>query len=459
MANTFKKMAWPMAMALALSLALRPAFAAVAAPPRDPGGGKKIMAMGDSITFGYSGNPDYPPGAFGLRFGGYRGLLQNELYKSGCGFDFVGRNTFYGQLLGDVEHEGWPGYTLEDLKIAAASAIPQFQPDVVLFMGGTNNIYWLDDAGALAASLRLSETIETILTLKPDVSLYVAQISPVNNTVYPNNRAERYNSLIPGIVAGYAARGYAIHLVDQFSGLASAVGPAQEKWYDFFEDGEHPLEPGFGYLARAWRDAILANGDCARPAAFEVARLPIKPDLAAAGKMLSECVMNAGYALGQAGYDPFVRNKTNYGTTFRLNNILYPKGLGQEAFSRQCFDVSPTCNIFHAEVGLDDVSSGGVTSFRVFVDDTLQFASPDMNHESGTLAVNVALPPAGSLLALEAGPDTTQSGTYADWANASLLCPALPTPTPTATPTAAPSPTPTPTPTPRWGLFLPLAMK
>ncbi|HQX77015.1 MAG TPA: hypothetical protein PL074_11910, partial [Thermoflexales bacterium] len=127
MANSCKKLARRMALGLALSLALSPAFAAVAAPAQDFTGGKKIMAMGDSITFGYSGNPDYPAGAFGKRFGGYRGILQNELYKSGCGFDFVGRNTFYGELLGDIEHEGWPGYKLDDLKIAAESAIPMFR--------------------------------------------------------------------------------------------------------------------------------------------------------------------------------------------------------------------------------------------------------------------------------------------------------------------------------------------
>ncbi len=450
-----------MALGLALSLALSPAFAAVAAPAQDFTGGKKIMAMGDSITFGYSGNPDYPAGAFGKRFGGYRGILQNELYKSGCGFDFVGRNTFYGELLGDIEHEGWPGYKLDDLKIAAESAIPMFRPDVVLFMGGTNNIYDLDDAGAVAASLKLSDTIAAIFALKPDVALYVAQISPVNNTVYPNNRAEMYNNLIPPIVAHYAAQGYAIHLVDQFSGLANAVGPMQEKWYEFFEDGEHPLEPAFGYLARAWRDAIVAHGDCARPEGFEVARLPIKPDAAASGQRLVDCVMNAGYRLGETGYDPFVRNKTNYGTTFRLNNILYPRGLGQEAFSRQCFDVSPTCNIFHAEIGLDDVSSGAYASFQIYVDDALLFESPQMNQGADTLAVNVTLPATGHLLSLEARPDTTQSGTYADWANAGLLCPALPTPTPTSTPTVTPSPTPTltPTPAPRWDLFLPVMMR
>lgn len=453
-------------MALALALAFAPAPGrAAAAPAQDPIGGKKFMAMGDSITFGYSGNPDYPPGAFGLRFGGYRGILQSLLYKSGCGFDFVGRNTFYGQLLGDVEHEGWPGYTLEDLKIAAQSAIPAYQPDVVLFMGGVNNIYWLDDAGALAASVKLSETLGVILGLKPDVSLYVAQISPVNNMSYPNNRAVMFNSFIPAIVAQYSAQGYAVHLVDQFTALNEAVGSGQERWYEFFEDGEHPLEPAFGYLARAWRDAILANGDCSRPDKFYFSSLPIKPDLGGFGKTLAECAMNGGRRLGEPGYDPFVRNKTNYGTTFRLNNVLYRIGLGQEAFSRQCFDVSPTCNVFHAQVGLDDVSSGAYASFSVFVDDAPQFSSPDMGHESDTLEMNVALPPNGNVLSLEARPETTQSGTYADWANASALCPALPTPTPSATPTSTPSPTPTHTPTPtatpapRWGLFLPVAMK
>ena len=104
------------------------------------------MPFGDSITEwdcrldAYTDGNDKPvapgtPNAFVVAPGGYRGYLAEMLTADSLPFDFVGSRYKCGN------HEGYSGQTIEFLSGVATESLARHRPDLVLFMGGTNDFF------------------------------------------------------------------------------------------------------------------------------------------------------------------------------------------------------------------------------------------------------------------------------------------------------------------------------
>ncbi|MBC7731575.1 MAG: SGNH/GDSL hydrolase family protein, partial [Bacteriovorax sp.] len=132
----------------------------------------RIMCLGDSITAGYTDNPDWQvPFEFGYRSGLYR-----RLTEAGYVFQFVGAsaepwNGMFGRprnnpvldlrALNQDHHRGYGGWGTLQLLPYVRAWLAVDKPDVVLLMIGIN------DNGSVAAQENLSEIVHTIVSVSP----------------------------------------------------------------------------------------------------------------------------------------------------------------------------------------------------------------------------------------------------------------------------------------------------
>ncbi|WP_030904961.1 SGNH/GDSL hydrolase family protein [Streptomyces sp. NRRL F-5126] len=203
--------------------------AASAAIPGTSNGGVRIMPLGDSITDGYT---PYP--------GGYRVKLWQLLAAGGYKVDFVGSQTNGPAELGDHDHEGHPGWRIDQLDANIATWLGQSDPRTIMLLIGTNDLNQNHDiAGAPA---RLSALIDHIRALKPQTYLFVATIPPQSNSTL-QSRVVAYNSRIPGIVAGKDSH---VRLVKMYDALTTAD----------LADGIHPTKAGYEKMAPVWYNAL-----------------------------------------------------------------------------------------------------------------------------------------------------------------------------------------------------------
>jgi lysophospholipase L1-like esterase len=194
------------------------AAAATAAPPL------KIMALGDSITYGVGS----------LTSSSYRVDLLNRLNGVGMDVDFVGSQTS-GAGGDDLQNEGHKGWTISQISEQIDRWLSTYTPDVVLLMIGTN-----DTARSLdlaTAPGRLSALITRLRTTNPAGHVFVAKIPGVKEAG-GQARADAFNARIPAIVA---AQGSHVHLVDQ-----STVDGLD------LRDNLHPDDVGFAKMSYNW---------------------------------------------------------------------------------------------------------------------------------------------------------------------------------------------------------------
>ncbi|MFC4035361.1 GDSL-type esterase/lipase family protein [Streptomyces polygonati] len=217
--------------AVAASLFALPQPAALAAIPGESNGGVRVMPLGDSITDGYT---PYP--------GGYRVNLWQRLAAGGYKVDFVGSQTNGPAALGDHDHEGHPGWRIDQLDANIVSWLNSTDPRTILLHIGTNDIN--QDYDVANAPARLSKLIDDILRTKPNVQLFVAQIITEQGEPHAT-MVNTYNAAIPGIVA---AKGSHVHLVNMHAALTEAD----------LADGVHPLQEGYDKMAPVWYNALAS---------------------------------------------------------------------------------------------------------------------------------------------------------------------------------------------------------
>jgi len=137
----------------------------------EPDGPVRIMCLGDSITAGYTDNPDWNvPFEFG-----YRGGLYSLLAAAGHDIQFVGEspepwdgrfglptNTPKLDLrgMGQDKHRGYGGASIEDLSQEVEGYIESDKPDVILLMIGINGV----DANS---STQLESAISVMTSFRP----------------------------------------------------------------------------------------------------------------------------------------------------------------------------------------------------------------------------------------------------------------------------------------------------
>ncbi|HZM84745.1 MAG TPA: carbohydrate binding domain-containing protein [Candidatus Limnocylindrales bacterium] len=196
-------------------------------------GGVRVMPLGDSITHGTQ-----VPG--GSRIGLWQRFTTNRYTVDFVGSQFNGPST-----LGDHDHEGHPGWRIDQIDANIVSWLNTFDPHTVLLHIGTNDV--LQNFNLAGAPNRLSTLLDRITNTKPSAEVFVAQIIPIANASQ-DAAARNFNATIPGIVQSKVNAGKRVHLVDMHSALTTA---------DLI-DGVHPTATGYEKMAAVWYSALLS---------------------------------------------------------------------------------------------------------------------------------------------------------------------------------------------------------
>jgi len=194
-------------------------------------GGVRVMPLGDSITDG----TQVP--------GGYRIGLWQRFASNGYRVDFVGTQFNGPASLGDHDHEGHPGWRIDQIDANIVGWLQTFTPHTVLLHIGTNDV--LQNFNLSTAPNRLSTLIDRITNTVPTAEVFVAQIIPLANAGQ-DAAARTFNAAIPGIVQSKVNAGKHVHLVDMHSALTTAD----------LTDGVHPTAGGYDKMAATWYTAL-----------------------------------------------------------------------------------------------------------------------------------------------------------------------------------------------------------
>lgn len=209
--------------------------------PENPAA-QRIMPLGDSITHGWN----VP--------GGYRMKLAQLISD----MNFVGTQQNGPSYLTDKDHEGYPGWKVQQLNDTISASLNVYDSEIILLKIGTNDMG--SDADWSLAAGRLQNLLTTI-TNQTDAHVVVATLIPFSDSIR-NQRAIQYNEQLPGIVQSFRDQGKNVHLVDMYAALTILD----------LADGIHPNLAGYEKMAQVWANAItqLRNG--------EIPELPNKPD-------------------------------------------------------------------------------------------------------------------------------------------------------------------------------------
>jgi lysophospholipase L1-like esterase len=194
-------------------------------------GGVRVMPLGDSITDG----AQVP--------GGYRIGLWQRFVANAFRVDFVGSQFNGPSSLGDHDHEGHPGWRIDQIDANIVGWLQTSTPHTVLLHIGTNDV--LQNFNVSTAPNRLSTLIDHITSTAPTAEVFVAQIIPLANSTQ-ESAVRTFNSAIPGIVQSKVNAGKHVHLVDMHSALTTAD----------LTDGIHPTAGGYDKMAATWFNAL-----------------------------------------------------------------------------------------------------------------------------------------------------------------------------------------------------------
>ena len=197
----------------------------------DSNGGVRVMPLGDSITEG----TQVP--------GGYRIGLWQRLSAGGYQVDFTGSQYNGPAALGDHDHEGHPGWRIDQIDANIVTWLRNTGSHTVLLHIGTNDVLQNYDVGRAPA--RLSGLIDHITATAPDAEVFVATIIPLANSGQ-ESAVRTFNSAIPGIVQSNQNAGKHVHLVDMHSAVTTG---------DLI-DGIHPTATGYDKMAATWFGAL-----------------------------------------------------------------------------------------------------------------------------------------------------------------------------------------------------------
>ncbi|MDO8704282.1 MAG: cellulase family glycosylhydrolase [Sulfuricaulis sp.] len=197
-----------------------------------------IMPLGDSITLGVNG--------------GYRNNLYTGLQQNNCGISYVGTQSDPYARVADKDHEGHPGFTIDNIAGSVNAWTASTQPSIILLMAGTNDTAWWTAENADQIGARHNALVDRLRTARPNAWIFVASIPPqASAIIQPNNidRAvltQQLNAVIRKNVDARAASGERVRFVDVNSVLTTA---------DLY-DGIHPTEAAHAKVAQKFLEGI-----------------------------------------------------------------------------------------------------------------------------------------------------------------------------------------------------------
>ena len=189
----------------------------------------RIMALGDSITAGYTDNPNWTvPFSYGFRSG-----LYTRLTAANYSFQFVGGSQEpLNGAFGPVTHisntvnlpavnqdysRGYGGWGVDSIAGNVSNWLNSDNPDVVLLMIGINNIGQGSGGDPTSVETSLNGLVNTIVGQRPNARVIVAQITPYA-TLTP--AIVQYNNYIKNtLVPSFTSQGKHVSTVDQYSNL------------------------------------------------------------------------------------------------------------------------------------------------------------------------------------------------------------------------------------------------
>lgn len=256
-----------------------------------PGVPLRLMPLGDSLTRGgvTSRDPHYALG------GGYRTELWKTFRAEGAAVDFVGSAAAGPEELGDPDHEGHGGRTIDWLAARVEGWLDAAVPDAVLLMAGTNDARANPSRPAdppEAMAREMAGLIDRIALRDGAPAVFVATLPPIDpagNGGRAATRAEEYDALLAAVVAERQARGLDVTLVDASARLD--LGDVSDPPAD---SGVHLTPGGYAKVAAAWHEALDAAGLLPRPA-------PVETDALAGIEAVEGTAFGDGLAGGAGG--------------------------------------------------------------------------------------------------------------------------------------------------------------
>jgi Ca2+-binding RTX toxin-like protein len=202
----------------------------------------RIMPLGDSITAGQH-NVEPTPGT-------YRIQLWKNLGADNLSVDFVGSQFNGPPSLGDKNHEGRGGWTIDQItSLVDRGIIKTYQPQIILLMIGTNDVLRGNSLNTIAGDL--SNLIDRISTESSNTRMFVSSIAPIDPASRGTTRAnvaESFNALLPNFVKDKVAQGKKVTYVNAGGSL---------NLNDLVPDGIHPNAAGYNKIGNAWYDTLV----------------------------------------------------------------------------------------------------------------------------------------------------------------------------------------------------------
>ncbi len=214
----------------------------------------KIMPVGDSITEGK------------YTQGGYRKPLFDLLKANGYSVTFVGKedngdpanDTGFSKGMENPNHEGYGsarigmllagGTTEKHTALPIKTSLANNNPDVVLIMLGTNDIFGITATDKMQATL--TKLVDSIFEQNPNIAVVLASVPPILKVPARNADVDAYNAVIPGIVEKEKALNHKI----EFADIHSVFGPT-----DLSGDKVHPSASGYTKMAALWYSVLTGE--------------------------------------------------------------------------------------------------------------------------------------------------------------------------------------------------------
>lgn len=202
----------------------------------------KVMPLGDSITAGRH-NVEPTPGT-------YRIQLWKNLLADNLSVDFVGSQFNGPPSLGDKNHEGHGGWTIDQITgLVNQGVIKTYQPQMILLMIGTNDVLRANSLKEITSDL--SNLIDRISSESSNTRIFVSSIAPIDPAYKGPTRANLandVNALLPDLVQDKVAQGKKVTFVNAGGSLSLN---------DLVPDGVHPSVAGYNKIGNAWYDTLV----------------------------------------------------------------------------------------------------------------------------------------------------------------------------------------------------------